>query len=519
MAKVSTVVLKLLVAAFNLCFTVANFVLSCSFGYYVTRIAHHSRTVLAIQFTLVGLTITFGFGLYITLQKKFVLLKLYAVVLAALTAAQALAVASLVSMGATGVFTDVVTQFCTEAKGAMSQLGSSSLEEEAAWVCCCPSTCDPTSDLWMNAVVADWLTAFRAQPPTPAFTPSNNPKDYRAWSPSLVPRGQFQGQECAVPGSFVEAFFNPYPSRPGQPPPPPKARNALEEYKLWKWPLLACPVKDPSLVQKYGQDKDGNPVGAAAEVRALGRLASWMAGYKGYEFQVIPTPDSSSIGFENVGVAWCDSEWSVQDKDQDQDHEDLTSNAPCGRHLYSHGAGCKGSACPRACNKMACVGQNLSNFQLPGCGGRYLQGVVECNPAADPLKPGQAPLPDLVHPGCGKVVDEKAGKSERPCDESSGDKHGPQCFSNWAADSGQTCKTMDSCLVAFAHGQQTSFDRFVAALALFLVLEALVIVGTWHLSKRTSTPEGAADDTAGAGGGGALGESLLDDGVSTRDAV
>ena len=68
-----------------------NFALTIVFGWEVTRVAQ-SGIVLIIQFTLLGMTVVFAFGLWITCKRKFLLLKLYTIVLAAFVGVQIFAV-------------------------------------------------------------------------------------------------------------------------------------------------------------------------------------------------------------------------------------------------------------------------------------------------------------------------------------------------------------------------------------------------------------------------------------------
>ena len=50
-----------------------NFALTIVFGWEVTRVAQ-SGIVLIIQFTLLGMTVVFAFGLWITCKRKLLLL-------------------------------------------------------------------------------------------------------------------------------------------------------------------------------------------------------------------------------------------------------------------------------------------------------------------------------------------------------------------------------------------------------------------------------------------------------------
>ena len=61
------------------------------FGYKVLWV-NHSGTVVVIFLTLLGMTVVFGFGLWITCKRKFLLLKLYTIILAAFVAIQIVAV-------------------------------------------------------------------------------------------------------------------------------------------------------------------------------------------------------------------------------------------------------------------------------------------------------------------------------------------------------------------------------------------------------------------------------------------
>jgi hypothetical protein len=154
MVDFSAAVLKLVLAVSNLAFVLVNLVLAVTFGYYVTRLAHSSTSVLVIQLTLVGMVFVFAGGLYITVKRKFLLLKVYSIVLAAFVVLQVLSVVDLASGGAKEVFETVVGDMCATAKGAAMDSGSGALSAEAGWVCCCPATCDPTSELWMKSIVS-----------------------------------------------------------------------------------------------------------------------------------------------------------------------------------------------------------------------------------------------------------------------------------------------------------------------------------------------------------------------------
>ena len=70
-----------------------------------------------------------------------------------------------------------------------------------------------------------------------------------------------------------------------------------------------------------------------------------------------------------------------------------------------------------------------------------------------------------------------------------------------------------------ADKQQYSIDYFGVTLSLFLVLESLMVAGTWKLGKQAGASgdlSGLGSAAAGSGGeggsadGGSLGDSLLD---------
>ena len=444
MATLTRAALILLLLVFNLSFAVVNLVFTITFGYYVTRIAHHSNSVLIIQLTLVGLTASFCMGVYITLKRRWLLLKLYAIVLGFFVVAQIVAVVVVIDAGAVGIFKQVISDLCSAADGAASDLGSTGgLEAEAAWVCCCPATCDPTSDLWLKPAVEDWHQKVTGRPMQ--WTPATSLSSFRGWDKSVTL--SLSGQE----------FFN---------------ASGLNAWKLWKWPLISCPVPRSWEVKSFGMNGKGAAVGAAKDAPGLGVLASWMAGFKGDKEAIIKAPDTSKPGLlpqEQVGIRWCETGDDVRHKEEDS-AGDLTSDAPCGRDMgYApHNWG-------------------ISKDQRS----TYHQGVLECNP-------------DFKHPGC--------EKDTRPCVAA---EH-PHCYSNAAANSGQTCKSQRSCLKAFMHKQQHTIEYFGAALSLFLVLESLMVVGTWKLGRQAGTGGdlsglGTAAATSSNGGGedGSLGDSLL----------
>ena len=149
-----------------------NFALTIVFGWEVTRVAQ-SGIVLIIQFTLLGMTVVFAFGLWITCKRKFLLLKLYTIILAAFVGVQIFAVIML-AMGsaetediANTVFeqarpcpararrpcaadpdTAPAAQLCTATQAATDDAASTlqthkvaANVDEASWFCCCPKRC------------------------------------------------------------------------------------------------------------------------------------------------------------------------------------------------------------------------------------------------------------------------------------------------------------------------------------------------------------------------------------------
>ena len=82
------------------CPQLANFILSIVFCYsYIQLGIDFSGIVIVVQLTLVALTFVFGFGLWITCKRKFILLKLYTVVLFAFVVLQMIALVA-VAIGA-----------------------------------------------------------------------------------------------------------------------------------------------------------------------------------------------------------------------------------------------------------------------------------------------------------------------------------------------------------------------------------------------------------------------------------
>ncbi len=95
------------------CLQLANFIMSIAFFYYLT-LNSPEGIVVVIQLTLLALTFVFGFGLWITCKRKFVLLKIYTVVLAAFVVVQIIALVAL----ATGSWDECVrTSPCQRSVG------------------------------------------------------------------------------------------------------------------------------------------------------------------------------------------------------------------------------------------------------------------------------------------------------------------------------------------------------------------------------------------------------------------
>jgi hypothetical protein len=87
----SIAILKLLLMVFNLVFFLVNLIMTILFAWKVTYPVSQgdmALSVLVIQLSLVGLTILFAFGLWVTIKRKFLLLKLFSIVLGIFIAAQ-----------------------------------------------------------------------------------------------------------------------------------------------------------------------------------------------------------------------------------------------------------------------------------------------------------------------------------------------------------------------------------------------------------------------------------------------
>ena len=76
------------------CAQLANFIMTIAFFVKLT-LKGASGIVLVIQLTLLALTIIFAFGLWITCKRKFILLKIYTVVLSAFVVVQIIALVAL----------------------------------------------------------------------------------------------------------------------------------------------------------------------------------------------------------------------------------------------------------------------------------------------------------------------------------------------------------------------------------------------------------------------------------------
>eukprot|EP01043_Picozoa_sp_COSAG02_P059952 COSAG02_NODE_7738_length_2868_cov_2.198989_1_plen_232_part_00 len=159
-----------------LCPQLANFIMSIVFFYYLTWNSPEG-IVVVIQLTLVALTFVFGFGLWITCKRKFILLKIYTVVLAAFVVVQIIALVAL----ATGSYDECArTSLCqsllrselrSPGAGCVCRMGNTILGQvcavekasladarrvgkakkvaeeldESSWFCCCPESCDQTT--------------------------------------------------------------------------------------------------------------------------------------------------------------------------------------------------------------------------------------------------------------------------------------------------------------------------------------------------------------------------------------
>ena len=74
----------------------ANFIMTIAFAIDITAaMVDPPAIVLIIQLTLLAMTVVFGFGLWITCKRKFILLKIYTLVLAAFVVVQIIALAAL----------------------------------------------------------------------------------------------------------------------------------------------------------------------------------------------------------------------------------------------------------------------------------------------------------------------------------------------------------------------------------------------------------------------------------------
>jgi hypothetical protein len=161
-----------------LCPQLANFIMSIAFFYYLTWNSPEGIVVI-IQLTLVALTFVFGFGLWITCKRKFILLKVYTVVLAAFVVVQIIALVALAtgswdecaptslcqclvrselrSPGAGCVCrmgSQIVGRMCELEQGSLAtarKLGKGKAKKVAeeldasSWFCCCPDSCDQTT--------------------------------------------------------------------------------------------------------------------------------------------------------------------------------------------------------------------------------------------------------------------------------------------------------------------------------------------------------------------------------------
>jgi hypothetical protein len=139
--------------------------------------------VLIIQLTLLAMTVVFGFGLWITCKRKFILLKIYTLVLAAFVVVQIIALAALATgsgnsdecarthslthllyllarrpclaltrlpLSAHSVANAVLDSVCKATKDTLKTAQEKSpgdakaaiaKADEASWFCCCPTSC------------------------------------------------------------------------------------------------------------------------------------------------------------------------------------------------------------------------------------------------------------------------------------------------------------------------------------------------------------------------------------------
>ena len=186
--------------------------MTIAFGYYVLIPASDSDVVVVIFLTLLGMTVVFGFGLWITCKRKFLLLKLYTVVLAAFVLVQIVAVIALatgsgnsdecvfclypfrvahilfrrlracrplarVALSLTdpvrvlprcSVANSILDSVCTaematlataRAAGPEKAQAAIAAADENSWFCCCPASCDKTTwgpQMWELGIVPPW---------------------------------------------------------------------------------------------------------------------------------------------------------------------------------------------------------------------------------------------------------------------------------------------------------------------------------------------------------------------------
>lgn len=264
-------ILKLLLMVFNFVFCIVNFIMTILFFWKVTLPVSDGDmpvSILAIQFSLLGLTILFIFGLWVTVKRKFVLLKCFSILLAIFIAAQVAAAALLLAGQGKDIFTDVVNNFCHLSHTS----GTSKADEKVGdflWVCCCPATCDipgtkggkfptPAGITAGDMITCDYRNKKRATGGCAPSTHGNHgnhtgPHRLQATSGSWAPGGD---------GTLTDDYEQWY-----------------QEYRDWKWPLLACPANqktDTAIAMENHRRTDLSS--GPSKIAGMPKLTAWMAG-------------------------------------------------------------------------------------------------------------------------------------------------------------------------------------------------------------------------------------------------
>jgi len=275
----SNAILKLLLMVFNLVFFLINFIMTILFAVKVTYPVSQGNmvtSVLAIQLSLVGLTVLFAFGLWVTFKRKFLLLKLFSIVLSIFIAAQVVSASLLFSGQGTDIFAEVIKNVCSGAHSSLGTAKAGAKVGDALWVCCCPASCDiplgkPTASGITSGdmIRCDMRQQPRATggcvPSTPRPPPSqgvNNSTNSSSGHPHrlLQAAGSWSDEPTPQPDEDEDAW--------------------MQQYKDWKWPLLACQATGESALRIAMENRKITDLSdpSAKKIPGMPRLTAWMSG-------------------------------------------------------------------------------------------------------------------------------------------------------------------------------------------------------------------------------------------------